>query len=285
MSLSALQPLKATVNCDMGEGFSLYKMGDDESLMKTIHLANIACGFHASDFAVMNKTVDLAKDNSVLVGAHPSLPDLQGFGRREMAIEPDELKSCFLYQVGALTGFLRMNGMRLNHIKPHGAIYGQTARSIDLANAVVSVCKVFGDGWLGTTVSPSGNGVSSDGSGKHSSGVAFMGLAGTAHQTAAKAQDVPFIAEWFADLDYNDQGQLQITKVHKPVTIKEVQDKTRTLLTKHQITTTSGNLLPIGEGVTEVSICCHSDTPGAVEIAQAVKAVVDEINQAAGYTQ
>ncbi|KAG9312742.1 LamB/YcsF family-domain-containing protein [Chiua virens] len=171
------KPLRATVNCDMGEGFSLFTMGDDEGLMKTIHLANIACGFHASDFSVMNKTVLLAKVNHVLVGAHPSLPDLQGFGRREMAIEPDELASCFVYQVGALDGFLKRHGLPLNHIKPHGAIYGQTARNLDLARAVVGVANIF-----------TGRGARPD------TGVAFMGLAGTAHQHAAEELGVPFIA-------------------------------------------------------------------------------------------
>ncbi|KAG6373716.1 LamB/YcsF family-domain-containing protein [Boletus reticuloceps] len=192
--------------------------------MKTIHLANIACGFHASDFSVMNRTVVLAKVNNVLVGAHPSLPDLQGFGRREMAIEPDELACCFIYQVGALDGFLKRHGLPLNHIKPHGAVYGQTARNIDLARAVVGVAKVFN----GSAPQPD-------------RGVAFMGLAGTAHQQAVEEMGVPFIAgkafwllfsflirsypstsscilltatgiEWFADLDYSDEGKLLITK-------------------------------------------------------------------------
>ncbi|CAA7263886.1 unnamed protein product [Cyclocybe aegerita] len=105
-------PLKASVNCDMGEdSFSnphpaqhveFWLQGDDEALTRHVHLANVACGFHASDFSVMNKTVQLAKNNGISIGAHPSLPDLQGFGRREMAIEPDELKSCFIYQLGPL---------------------------------------------------------------------------------------------------------------------------------------------------------------------------------------
>ncbi|KAH7886799.1 lamb YcsF family protein [Phlebopus sp. FC_14] len=259
------KPLRATVNCDMGEGFSLYKIGDDEGLMKTIHLANIACGFHASDFSVMDKTVALAKCNNVLVGAHPSLPDLQGFGRREMAIEPDELESCFIYQVGALDGFLKRHGLPMNHIRPHGAVYGQTARSIELARAVVGVAKTF------------------KASAARPEGVAFMGLAGTAHQQAAGDMGVPFIAEWFADLDYSDEGKLLITKKHDPVPIDVVRQRVRNLLELHQVTTVGGKLLPIGQNVSDVSICCHSDTPGAVEIAQAVKMLVDESNKAAGY--
>ncbi|OCB87004.1 lactam utilization protein lamb [Sanghuangporus baumii] len=213
-------------------------MGDDESLMKTIHLANIACGFHASDFVIMDKTVSLAKENNVLVGAHPSLPDHQGFGRREMAIEPDELASCFIYQ-----------------LKPHGAVYGQTSRSIELARAVVGVAKTFN--------------------------VAFMGLAGTCHQKASEELGVRFIAEWFADLDYSPEGKLLITKKHDPITLDEVQARVKRILTEGLVTTKAGTI-PIGDGIKDVSICVHSDSPGAVDIAQTVKRLVDESNR--GYT-
>ncbi|KAI0820845.1 lactam utilization protein lamb [Trametes gibbosa] len=255
------QRIRATVNCDMGEGYSLYTMGDDEALMKNIHLANVACGFHASDFSIMDHTVQLAKLNNVLVGAHPSLPDKQGFGRREMSMEPDELASCFIYQVGALTGFLLAHGMTLNHasgieesIKPHGAVYGMTARDAALARAAVGVAKTFS--------------------------VPFMGLAGTCHQDAARELGVPFIAEWFADLEYSGEGKLIITKKHDPVPLSAVRDRVNNLLERRRITTISG-FLPLAEGVNEVSICCHSDTPGAAEIAETVKALVDTNNKMA----
>ncbi|KAN0078473.1 hypothetical protein V8E55_010530 [Tylopilus felleus] len=216
------RPLRATVNCDMGssvQGFSLYAIVC-MTTMASIHLANIAY------FSVMNKTVILAKANNVLVG----------FGRREMAIEPDKLASCFIYQ----DGFLNRHGLPLNHIKPHGA----------LARAAVGVAKVFN----GSAAIPD-------------TGVAFMGLAGTAHQQAAEGLGVPFIAEWFADLDYSDA----------------VGHRVKNLLYLHMVTTVSGRLLPIDQNVSEVSICCRSDTPGAVEIARVVKALVDQNNKAAGY--
>jgi hypothetical protein len=111
----------ATINCDMGEAFGLYRMGDDAGLMPLIDIANVACGFHASDFNHMRSTVRLAKAHGVAVGAHPSLPDLQGFGRREMKIGREELANCLIYQIGALKGFLDAEGMKLNHIKPHGS--------------------------------------------------------------------------------------------------------------------------------------------------------------------
>ncbi|KAJ7698255.1 hypothetical protein B0H17DRAFT_1129781 [Mycena rosella] len=233
-----MTPLKATVNCDMGEA-------DDEELMKTIHLANIACGFHASDFSIMDATVAHAKLHGVAVGAHPSLPDRQGFGRREMAIDPDELRACFVYQIGALTGFLKLHGLPLNHLlsrvhtrrsRTKGAVYGQTARSLPLARAVVTAAQTFAtDAYK----------------------VAFIGLAGTAHQVACEESGVQFIP----DLDYDPSGKLLITKTHAPIPMDVIRKRVTHLLETHQITTNEGGYLPLGKGVTDVSICCHSDTP------------------------
>src|SRR5687768_7353946 len=116
------------INCDMGEAFSIYHCGDDDGIMPYITVANVACGFHASDPMVMRRTVALAKQHGVKVGAHPSLPDREGFGRREMKMEPAELTAAVMYQTGALAAFLRAEGMELNHIKPHGALYGMASR-------------------------------------------------------------------------------------------------------------------------------------------------------------
>ena len=133
---ASLEQGVATINCDMGEAFGLYRMGDDEALMPLISVANVACGFHASDFNHMRRTVRLAKEQGVKVGAHPSLPDLQGFGRREMKMPRDELANCIIYQVGALKGFLDAEGMALNHLKPHGSLYGMAAREEAVAHAI-----------------------------------------------------------------------------------------------------------------------------------------------------
>src|SRR6185436_14271978 len=112
--------------------------------MPHIDLANVACGFHASDPTTMRATVRLAKRHGVRVGAHPSLPDLQGFGRREMKMPREELANCMIYQIGALKGFLDAESMELNHIKPHGALYGMAARTEEVANAVADAADVFG---------------------------------------------------------------------------------------------------------------------------------------------
>ena len=128
--------MRMTINCDMGEGFGLYRLGDDAAMMPHIDLANVACGFHASDPTTMRQTVRLAKKYAVKVGAHPSLPDLQGFGRRAMVISPTEVTDLVTYQVGALKAFLDAEDILLNHVKPHGALYGMAARDEKIAAAI-----------------------------------------------------------------------------------------------------------------------------------------------------
>jgi UPF0271 protein len=132
------------VNCDIGEAFGAWQLGDDEAIMPHIALANVACGFHAGDPTVMAETVALAKRHGVAVGAHPSYPDLQGFGRRVMEVEPAELTHGVLYQTGALRAFLDAEGMELSHIKAHGALYGHAARDGAVADAIAAAAAVFG---------------------------------------------------------------------------------------------------------------------------------------------
>ena len=124
------------LNCDMGESFGAWQMGDDAAVMPWITSANVACGFHAGDFTTMQKTVALAKKHDVVVGAHISLPDLQGFGRREMRVSSDEAYAMSLYQIGALQAVARVQGMRVAHVKPHGALYNMAARDGALADAI-----------------------------------------------------------------------------------------------------------------------------------------------------
>src|SRR4029079_17836249 len=178
-----------TINCDMGESFGLYKMGDDAAVMPLISVANVACGFHVSVFNHMRATVRLARQHGVQVGAHPSLPDLQGFGRREMKMGRDELTNCIIYQVGALKGFLEAEGMRLNHIKPHGSLYGLAARMEEVAQAVADAADIFK--------------------------VPLMGMINTFHEKVYTARGHKFIAEFYADLDYRDDGSLIITREHE----------------------------------------------------------------------
>jgi UPF0271 protein len=232
------------INCDMGEAFGLYRMGDDAALMPLITIANVACGFHASDPTVMARTVRLAKKHKVKVGAHPSLPDLQGFGRREMRMPPDEITDCIVYQVGALRGFLEREGMALYHVKPHGALYGMAARSEEVARAVARAAKVFK--------------------------VPLLGMAGTLHEKIYKAEGVPFIAEFYADLDYAGDGSLIITREHAAVDPKAAVKRVLRAIKSGKVESASGNDVP----VRAECVCVHSDTPGAVEVAKAVRKAI-----------
>ena len=232
------------INCDMGEAFGLYRMGDDEGLMPLISVANIACGFHASDFNHMRETVRLAKKHGVKVGAHPSLPDLQGFGRREMKIGREELANCIIYQVGALKGFLEAEGLPLNHIKPHGSLYGMAARMEETAQAVADVADIFK--------------------------VPLFGMKGTLHEKVYTARGHKFVAEYYADLDYNAEGGLIITRQHDAKDPQEAASRCLRAITEGRTRTIAGNDVTVGAD----AICVHSDTPNAVDIAKAVQEAV-----------
>jgi 5-oxoprolinase (ATP-hydrolysing) subunit A len=232
------------INCDMGEGFGLYKIGDDEGMMPHITIANVACGFHASDPTVMARTVRLAKRNNVKVGAHPSLPDLQGFGRREMKMQPDELTDCIVYQVGALKGFLEREGMTLFHVKPHGSLYGMAAKSPEVAKAVAAAAKIF-----------------------H---VPVLGMAGTMHENVYTAEGLNFISEYYADLEYDDDGTLIITREHQAVDPRRAAARARRAVEEGIAESVNGKPVRVRADC----ICVHSDTPNAVEVAIAVKAAV-----------
>lgn len=232
--------MRADINCDMGESFGLYRIGNDEGIMPYITQANVACGFHASDPNHMSSTVALAKRHGVKVGAHVSLPDLQGFGRREMKIDRDEMANVILYQIGALSAFLRQEGMDLNHIKPHGALYGMAVRQREIADAVADAALVYG--------------------------VPVTGIAGTLHEEAYTDRGVGFLPEFFADLDYNDDGWLIITREHDAVAPDLAASRTVEAVRDGRMTTVGGKTLP----VKAETVCIHSDTPNSVEIAKAV---------------
>ena len=233
--------MRPTLNCDMGESFGLYRCGDDVGVMPFIDLANVACGFHAGDPTVMRRTVKLAKTYGVRVGAHPSYPDLQGFGRREMTLERDELVACILYQVGALKAFLDAEGMPLNHLKPHGALYGAASRNLDVAEAVAEAAAAFG--------------------------VPVMGLAGTLHETAYKGRGLPFIGEFYIDLDYADDGGLIITRRHDPIDPERAVARALRMADEGAVISLGGVRLPIQAE----SICLHSDTPNASVVARMLR--------------
>jgi len=232
------------INCDMGEAFGLYRMGDDAALMPLISVANVACGFHASDFNHMRNTVRLAKRHGVKVGAHPSLPDLQGFGRREMKISRDEMTNCIIYQVGALKGFLEAEGLPLNHIKPHGSLYGMAATQEHIAHAVCDAADIFK--------------------------VPILGMINTLHERIYQERGHRFIAEFYADLDYSDSGGLIVTREHDAKDPQQAAQRCLRAITEGKVASIGGKEIAVRAD----SICVHSDTPNAVDIAVAVRAAI-----------
>lgn len=234
---------KFDINCDMGEAYSIYRCGDDAGIIPFVTSANVACGFHASDPKVMHDTVRLAKQHGVKVGAHPSFPDRDGFGRRYMRMGRDELRDVLIYQIGALKAFLDIEGMPLNHVKPHGALYAAAFTEEDAAIACAEAAAAF-----------------------H---VPMYGTAGTLHETLWPRYTQVYW-EIFADLDHDDEGRCIITRKHTPVAPEQAVAQVMRVLQEGCIRSVSGKDVPIRAD----SICVHSDTPGAVEIAKAVHAAV-----------
>lgn len=229
----------------MGEALGIHSFGNDVMLMSLIDVANVACGFHSGDPDAMDTTVALAKQHGVRVGAHPGLPDLVGFGRREMKLTPGEVESVIRYQVGALTAFLDKYEMPLNHIKPHGSLYGMLARDEALMQGAVNVAKSYG--------------------------VPVYGIAGSAHQRVAEREGVEFVGELYVDLNYNADGELVILRQPEQTDPQAAATRVRRVLDDGKVAALDGTLIDIFFG----SICVHSDTPNAPEVAQAVRAALN----------
>lgn len=233
-----------TLNSDLGESFGLHSFGNDLELMAIIDIANVACGFHSGDPDTMAATVEAAAEHGVRVGAHPGLPDLVGFGRREMKLTASEVENLIMYQVGALTASLQKYGMELNHIKPHGSLYGMLARDAELMTAAGKVAAMYG--------------------------VPFYGLAGTEHQKVCESLGIPFVSELYVDLNYGPDGQLLIQRRPEPTDPQAAADRVRRVLREGVVEAVDGTLLSIDFH----SICVHSDSPNSVEVATAVRAAL-----------
>lgn len=242
MTTNAVSAL--TLNSDMGESFALHSFGNDPALMRIIDVANVACGFHAGDPNVLEETVRLAYVNGVSVGAHPGLPDLAGFGRREMKLTPEEVENLIRYQVGALSGYLKKYDLPLNHIKPHGSLYGMLARDEELMLGAVKVAKDYG--------------------------VPLFGLAGSAHQVVSEREGVEFVGELYVDLDYNSEGGLIILRQPHNTDPVMAAERVRRVLQDGVVLANDGTELNISFS----SVCVHSDTSNAVEVAEAVRAAL-----------
>jgi UPF0271 protein len=241
---------KIDLNCDMGEGFGAYRLGNDEALMGLVTSANIACGYHAGDPLVMDRTVRLAAQYGVGIGAHPGFPDLVGFGRRAMLLAPEEIENAVLYQVGALAAFARSVGSELAHVKPHGALYNMAAKDIEVAWAIARGVARAGEE------------------------IIVVGLAGSVMIEAALEAGLRVAREGFADRAYEADGSLRSRKldgalIHDPETAAE---RAVRIARDGVVVAYTGEGIPLRVD----TLCVHGDTPGAVEIVKAIRRRLEE---------
>lgn len=233
------------LNCDMGESFGAYILGADEALMPLVTSANIACGYHAGDPMVMDRTVRLALRHGVSIGAHPGFPDLLGFGRRVMHLRPEEIENYVLYQVGALAAFARSVGAEPAHVKPHGALYNMAERDLEIARAIARGVARAGPRLI------------------------LVGRANSALIRAAAEVGLPAAREGFADRAYEPDGSLRPR--HLPGAVltdpETAAEQALRIAREGRVTASNGETIPLAAD----TLCIHGDTPGAAEIARAVR--------------
>jgi UPF0271 protein len=238
------------LNCDMGESYGTWQMGQDAQVLRHVTSANIACGMHAGDPLTMQRTVAAAVAQGVAIGAHPSLPDLQGFGRRVMAITANEAYALTLYQIGALSAFAQAAGSRLHHVKPHGALYNMAARDATLAQAIAQAV--------------------------HDADAALIlvGLAGSALPAAGVARGLKVAHEVFADRHYEADGSLT-SRSEKDAVIHDIDvaiTQALTLVNQGNVTTHDGKILSLQAD----TICLHGDRTDAAMFAERLRAALDQ---------
>ena len=236
------------INCDMGESYGHFKVGNDDAIFPYIDSCNIACGFHGGDPFHMEATIKKAIAHDVIIGAHPAYPDLAGFGRRKMQIPPKELKAILKYQIAAIKGMTESLGGQLAYVKPHGALYNTAASSREETTVIIDAIQSI------------------------DSQLSLMGLAGSVVEMMAKEQQIPFIAEAFADRKYTADGRLQSRQIEGAVIHDPQQSAAQVLsiIQKQQVVSASGTIVPI----IAQSVCIHGDNPAAVVILKAIREVI-----------
>ncbi len=241
--------IKVDLNSDLGESFGAYTIGLDDQVIAHVSSANVACGYHAGDPLVMAKTVAAAKAAGVAVGAHPGYPDLMGFGRRNMNCSPKEVKSYVQYQLGALKAFCQAQGVKLQHCKPHGALYNMAGKDMDLSLAIAeAVAEVDSD-------------------------VILLGLAGSKMLQAGKQMGLKVASEVFADRAYQADGSL-VPRSQPGAVIHdkdEAIERTVRMVLEGKVTAITGEEVSIDAH----SICVHGDNPSAVEFVKNIRSVLE----------
>ncbi|MBM6616816.1 LamB/YcsF family protein [Bacillus suaedaesalsae] len=230
------------INCDLGEGFGHYTIGQDDVLLQYISSANIACGFHAGDPNIMNATIKKAKEKGVNVGAHPGFYDLHGFGRRPLHLEADEIKHLMLYQLGAIQALCYAEHVTLTHVKPHGALYNMASTEPYIAKAIALAVKVFDPNLV------------------------VYGLADSELIQACIDLNVPYAIEAFIDRTYQDDGTLTPRYLENSsiATIEESVAQALSIIESNEVTTISGSTIRIEAD----TLCIHGDHQGSVKLAQ-----------------
>lgn len=241
--------LRVDLNCDMGESFGAWRMGDDEHVLPHISSANVACGFHGGDPRVMAQTVTRARERGVAVGAHPGFPDLVGFGRRNLGVTPEEARTDVLYQIGALAAFCRWARIPLQHVKPHGQLNNLAMQDRALADAIVTGIADFDPSLI------------------------FVSYGGELAQ-AAKAIGLKVAHEVYADREYNQDGTLVSRRlpgavIHDP---DRVVERAVRMVLEQRVRTMDGVWLDMPVD----TICVHGDTPGAAELAARLRRALEE---------
>lgn len=236
-----------TVNADMGEALGIHTFGNDLPLMQYVDLVNVAGGFHSGDPDAISETVQAAGERGLQVGAHPGLPDVVGFGRRRMAVSPDELRDIVVYQIGAVNGFCELHRVPLCHLKPHGILYTMLAEDPALMKVVAETAAAFD--------------------------LEVLGAPGTLHETVCAEVGVKFIPELYVDLDYADTGRITVQRTPGERTLESVAERVRQAVTEGTVDTVTGKTIPLRFE----SICVHSDGPQAVEVARTVVATLAEL--------
>lgn len=236
------------INCDFGEDFGIYSLHTSDEILNYVTSINVACGFHAGDPLVMAKTVEQAVTKGVRIGAHPGYADLQGFGRREMQLSPEEIKALVLYQIGALYGFVKAYGGRLHHVKPHGALYNQSANDPVKAQAVIDAVKAFDEGLV------------------------LYALAGSLQADMARAQGLTVYEEVFADRNYNADGTLVSRRATNAVIDSDEQmlAHVERIVREQKIIAIDGTVLQTNAK----TICIHGDGVHALQFAQRVSNIL-----------
>ena len=237
------------LNADVGESFGPYVIGDDEGMLRHVTSANVACGSHGGDPSVMRRTVRLAVDGGVSPGAHPGYADLMGFGRRDVAMDPRELEDLVVYQIGALAGAAAAEGAGLRHVKPHGALYNRAARDRPLADAIARAVRAVDDRLI------------------------LFGGSGSCLVEAGEAHGLRTAAEVFADRAYRADGSL-VSRREPGAVITDpaaVAERALRLVQSGEVAAVTGEVIRLRRD----TICLHGDTPGAGDLAAAVRAKLE----------